>query len=77
MTTVIRLTYCVILRMEHPRIWVPPTLFQKLSEIFKNRFPRKSDQNFDILRIRMIHCISFKFYNRKIADTKLTFLVEN
>ena len=52
-------TFWMILRIKHPRILVPPTLFQKLSEIFKNRFPRKLDQNFDIPRIRMIHCISF------------------
>ena len=30
MTAVIRLTYWVIFRIKHPRIWVPPTQFQKL-----------------------------------------------
>ena len=51
----------VILRIKNPRILVPPTLFQKLSEIFKNRFPRELDQNFDILRISMIHWIRYNF----------------
>ena len=29
----------VILRMKHPRIWMPPTQFQKLSKNFKIEFP--------------------------------------
>ena len=39
MTSVIRLTFLVILRMNHPRIWVPPTPIQKLSINFKIEFP--------------------------------------
>ena len=51
--------------MERPRIWVPPTLFQKLSEIFKNRFPRELDQKFGIPRISLINWIGSNFFEKK------------
>ena len=38
MTSVIRYTPLVILRMKNPRIWPQPTKFQYLSEIFKLEF---------------------------------------
>ena len=38
-TSVQRLTRWVTLRSKHPRIWVQPTQFQNLSEIFKIDFP--------------------------------------
>ena len=69
-------TLWVILRIKNPRLLVPPTLFQKLSEIFKNRFPRELDQNFDILRISMIHWIRYnflKYINRPRKKVKSIF----
>ena len=38
MTSVIRYTPLVILRIKNPRIWPQPTKFQYLSEIFKLEF---------------------------------------
>ena len=61
---------------QNPRILWPPTLFHDLSEIFKNRFPRELDQNFDILRISMIHWIRYnflKYINRPRKKVKSIF----
>ena len=40
MTSLIRLTHWVIIRMNHPRIRVLPTHFQKISKISKIELPR-------------------------------------
>ena len=39
MTSVIRSTHWMILRIKHPRIFTPPTHFPKFVENFKIEFP--------------------------------------
>ena len=51
MTIVIRLAFEVILGVNHPRIWTPPTQFPKLKKI---QFPGNG-KNCDIPRISVIY----------------------
>ena len=70
MTSVIRYSRRVISGTKHPRIWVPPTQLQKLSENFKIELPWNGSKIFISLESALFTESIPCFLNRKIAPTK-------